>query len=188
VRALSLGSLGIALLLGLAAASCGKYSTIDLREAPRLGPEGAPTEIIVYSDFQCGFCKRAASELKRLHAKYPARLEVRYKHYPLAYHEQAMHAALAAEAARLQGKFWEMHDLLFANAGSLDDKIYAELAGRIGLDVARFEHDFAAPETKAHVEADKAEGDAIGVDGTPFFVINKRPFYGSYGDLERMID
>jgi protein-disulfide isomerase len=113
---------------------------------------------------------------------------VRYKHYPLPYHEQATNAALAAEAARLQGKFWEMHDLLFANSGRLDDKIYAELAGRIGLDVARFAKDFAAPETAAHVNADKAEGDAIGVDGTPFFVINKRPFYGSYGDLERMID
>jgi predicted DsbA family dithiol-disulfide isomerase len=81
-----------------------------------------------------------------------------------------------------------MHDLLFANAGSLDDKIYGELAGRIGLDVVKFEKDFASPETAAHVAADKAEGDAIGVDGTPFFIINKRPFYGSYGDLERMID
>jgi protein-disulfide isomerase len=188
VRTPTLGSLGITLFVGLAAASCGKFSTIDLLEAPRLGPEGAPTEIVVYSDFQCAFCKRAASELTRLHAKYPARLEVRYKHYPLPYHEQATNAAHAAEAARLQGKFWEMHDLLFANAGGLDDEIYAELAGRIGLEVAKFVRDFASPEVAAHVAADRAEGDAIGVDGTPFFVINKRPFYGSYGDLERMID
>lgn len=182
-------TLAVAVLAVLAASACGKYSTIDLREAPLLGPNGAPTEIVVYSDFQCGFCKRAASELTRLHAKYPARLEVRFKHYPLEYHEQATNAAHAAEAARLQGKFWEMHDLLFANAGNLGKEgIYAELAARIGLDVARFEKEFASPATKAHVAADRAEGDAIGVDGTPFFLVNKRPFYGSYADLERLID
>ena len=160
----------------------------ELREAPRLGPEGAPTEIVVYSDFQCGFCKRAAAELNRLHTRYPARLEVRFKHFPIEYHEQATNAARAAEAARLQGKFWEMHDLLFANAGGLDEKIYTVLARRIGLDVTKFEKDLASPEVAARVAADKAEGEAIGVDGTPFFVVNKRPFYGSYGDLERMID
>ena len=184
----TLGHLAIALAAGLAAASCGKFSAIDLRTAPRLGPEGAPTEIIVYSDFQCGFCKRAAAELKRLHTRYPARLEVRFKNFPLEYHEQAMNAARAAEAARLQGKFWEMHDLLFANAGTLTDETYFDLAGRIGLDVARFERDFAAPETAARIKADVDEGDALGVDGTPFFVVDKRPFYGSYGDLERLID
>jgi protein-disulfide isomerase len=176
-------------LAGLAAAGCAEYGAIDLREAPRLGPDGARTEIVVFSDFQCGFCRRAAAELKRLHARYPARLEVRFKHYPLDYHEQAMNAARAAEAARRQGKFWEMHDLLFENSGSLGEAgIYAELAGRIGLDVARFEKDRASKEVAAHVAADKAQGEAIGVDGTPFFLVNKRPFYGSYGDLERLID
>jgi protein-disulfide isomerase len=182
-------ALAVAVLVGLAAAACGKYSTIDLREAPRLGPEGARTEIVVYSDFQCGFCKRAASELNRLHAKHPGRLEVRFKHYPIEYHEQATNAAQAAEAARLQGKFWEMHDLLFANAGNLGrEGIYSELAKRLGLDLEKFEKDRASPEVAAHVAADRAEGDAIGVDGTPFFLVDKRPFYGSYSDLERMID
>jgi protein-disulfide isomerase len=181
--------LSVALLLsGIAAVSCGKYRGIDLRDAPRIGPKGAPTQIVVYSDFQCGFCKRAAAELARLRVRYPARLEVVYKYYPLPYHAQSTNAARAAEAARAQGKFWEMHDLLFANAAELDDGSYVELAKRIGLDVGRFEKDFAAPSTAARVDADRAEGDAIGVDGTPFFVINRRPFYGSYSDLERMID
>lgn len=179
---------GAALLAGLLALSCARVSAIDLRETPRLGPEGAPTEVIVFSDFQCGFCKRAASELKRLHARYPARLEIYYKHFPLPYHEQAMNAARAAEAARLQGRFWEMHDLLFANAVALNDGIYVELARELGLDVKRFEADFASEQVAARIAADRAEGDAVGVDGTPFFVINRRPFYGSYGDLERMID
>jgi len=182
-------TLAVAVLAGLAASACGRYGAIDLREAPRLGPDGAPTEIVVYSDFQCGFCKRAAAELNRLHAKYPGRLEVRFKHYPIEYHEQATNAAHAAEAARLQGKFWEMHDLLFANAGSLGEEgIYAELAKRVGLDMERFTADLVAPKTAARVAADRAEGDAIGVDGTPFFLVNKRAFYGSYSDLERMVD
>ncbi|MCK9463746.1 MAG: DsbA family protein [Proteobacteria bacterium] len=188
MRAPTTITLRIALFVGLAAVSCREVASIDLREAPRLGPEGAPTEIIVFSDFQCGFCKRAAAELERLSHKYPARLEVLFKHFPIEYHGQALNAARAAEAARLQGRFWEMHDLLFANAAELTDEIYVDLAKRIGLDVARFERDFAAPATVARVNADKADGDAIGVDGTPFFVINRQPFYGSYGDLERMID
>ena len=175
--------LGAALL----ALSCAELSNIDVREAPSRGPEGAPTEIIVYSDFQCGFCKRAAAELERLEVKHPARLRVYYKHFPLPFHPQALNAAKAAEAARLQGKFWEMHDLLFANAGQLTDATYAQLAARIGLDVARFEADFASPAVAARVAADRDEGDKIGVDGTPFFVINRRPFYGSYADLERAI-
>jgi protein-disulfide isomerase len=181
-------SLRIALVAALLAAACAKYGAIDLRDAPRLGPDGAPVRIVVYSDFQCGFCKRAASELARLRVRYPARLQVVYKHFPLAMHPAARGAALAAEAARRQGKFWEMHDLLFANAAELGAQKYAELAARVGLDLARFESDLASPEVAARIDADIAEGDAIGVDGTPFFVINRRPFYGSYGDLERMID
>jgi protein-disulfide isomerase len=172
-------------LAALLALSCAELSNIDLRETPRRGPAGAPTEIVVYSDFQCGFCKRAAAELERLSVRHPARLEIYYKHFPLASHPQALNAAKAAEAARLQGKFWEMHDLLFANAGLLTDASYAQLAARLGLDVARFEADFASPATAARIAADVAEGDRIGVDGTPFFVINRRPFYGSYSDLER---
>jgi protein-disulfide isomerase len=181
-------SLAVALLAGLALSSCAKLSGIDLREAPMRGHAGAPNEIIVYSDFQCGFCKRAAAELERIALRHPARVEIFYKHFPLSIHPQATNAALAAEAARRQGKFWEMHDLLFANAGRLTDATYEELAARLGLDVGRFKADFASKETAARVAADRAEGEKIGVDGTPYFVINRRPFYGSYADLERALE
>jgi len=169
-------------------AACGPSpSAIDLRDAHGLGPEGAPVELIVFSDFQCAFCKRAAAEVRRLQKRHPGRLRIHFKHYPLGYHEQAIPAAMAAEAAGLQGRFWEMHDLLFASSGELHAGIYAQLAAELGLDTARFAADMSSAEVARKVAADRADGDAMHLDGTPFFIINKRPFHGSYGELENAL-
>jgi len=169
----------------LAMAACGPGpSSIDLRDAHRLGPKGARVELVVFSDFQCSFCKRAAREIRRIHTRYPGRVAIYFKHFPLTYHPQSIKAAMAAEAAALQGKFWEMHDLLYANSGLLEDSIYPKLAAEIGLDVEKFEVDMGSFEVANKVAADRAEGVAIKLDGTPFFIIDKRPFHGSYDELE----
>ena len=175
----------ISLLLG----SCSprKYR-VDLQQAPRLGKGGAPIEIVVFSDFQCIFSRRAASELKRIHITKPNRVKIYYKHFPLARHKQAFNAARAAEAAALQGKFWEMHDLLFAHANELENPIYAELAKRIGLDVSRFKKDMWSKEIKERIIADKTEGLNLKVRTTPYFIINNMPFRYSYADLRQRID
>ncbi len=179
-----IGKLLLSGLLVLLWLGCvGERRNVDLREAPRLGQEEAPIEIIVYSDFQCAFCKRAAAELKRIHRERPARVKVYYKHYPLSYHPQALNAAIAAEAARMQGKFWEMHDLLFAYADQLHDTIYPELAQQVDLDLEQFDGDFQSFETRNRVLADRAEGDAIGVDYTPYFLIDGVQYRGSYANL-----
>jgi protein-disulfide isomerase len=165
-------------------AGCPQNKTaVDLRHAMRLGPEGAPFEVVEFSDFQCPFCKRAAMELNRIHRSKPGRVKIYFKHFPLDYHPEAVNAALAAEAARLQGKFWEMHDLLFEYAAELHPEIYPAMAEKIGLDVARFEKDMASFEVRNRVAADVAEGDAIGVDAVPYFLLNRVPFRGSYHDL-----
>ncbi len=145
---------------------------MDLAHSYRLGPEDAPVEVIVFSDFQCSFCKRAAAELKRINTRRPGRVKVYFKHYPLSYHPQAINAARASQAAGAQGKFWEMHDLLFANATELNDEIYAELATRIDLDVKRFNTDMSSQRTADEVSDDRAQGEALGVDGTPYFFID----------------
>ncbi|MBN2527978.1 MAG: thioredoxin domain-containing protein [Deltaproteobacteria bacterium] len=151
------------------------------------GHPGARTEIIVFSDFQCSFCKKAAREIRRLLLAHPNRLKVYYKHYPLAYHPYSRRAAQAAEAARLQGKFWEMHDLLFAHAEALDDVLVYTLAKKLKLDMERLKKDMDSPEVIAKVNADKAEGERLKIRGTPSFFINRRPFNGSYMDLQRKI-
>jgi len=161
--------------------------TVDLRNAARLGNEDAPIEVVVFSDFQCAFCKRAAAELKRIHHSRPNRVKVYFKHFPLSYHPQAVNAAMAAEAARLQGKFWEMHDQLFAHGAELTDEIYVEIAAKLGLDADQFKKDMASKEVTNRVAADRAEGESIGVDGTPYILINRTRFRGSYAYLSERL-
>ena len=86
---------------------------ISISTAPMLGQDGARTELIIFSDFQCAFCKKAAREIHRLLRVHPNKLKVYFKYYPLSYHPYGQKAAQAAEAAKRQGKFWEMHDIMF---------------------------------------------------------------------------
>ncbi|MBN2715756.1 MAG: thioredoxin domain-containing protein [Deltaproteobacteria bacterium] len=160
---------------------------LSLSGAPMLGHSGARTELIVFSDFQCSFCKKAAREIQRLMRAHPNRFKVYYKHFPLTYHPYSQQAAQAAEAARRQGKFWQMHDQLFAHAEELSDATVVMLAKEIGLDVDRFEADMNSPAVIARVAADRAEGERLGVNGTPYFIINRTPFHGSFEDLKRKI-
>ena len=179
-------TLGIILCLSLSCAA--ERYTVDLRHAPRLGDEHAPIEIVVFSDFQCVFCKRTARELGRISRSRPNRIKVFFKHFPLDRHPEALNAAKAAEAARVQGKFWPMHDQLFTFSAELGSETYTTIATLIGLDVNRFTKDMESDATRYRIAADKAEGDAIGVDGTPYILINRKRFRGSYGDLAERLD
>ncbi|MDJ0764740.1 MAG: DsbA family protein [Myxococcota bacterium] len=160
---------------------------IDLEHAARLGTEAAPIEIIVFSDFQCPYCKRAAAALQEIYGADPRGVRIFFKHYPLSYHPQAMNAAKAAEAARLQGKFWEMHDALFAHASGLSDPVYIELAKKIGLDIDRFSRDMASRHAAKRVLSDRDEGHSIGVTGTPYILVDRYTYIGPVSNLPRYI-
>ncbi|MFO8073973.1 MAG: DsbA family protein [Polyangia bacterium] len=161
---------------------------VDLRHAAPLGNPDAPIEVVSFSDFQCGWCKRAAAELRRLQHAHPNRIVLYFKHFPLSYHPHSVDAARAAEAARLQDAFWEMHDLLFAHAHDLHAVgVWTSLAKKAGIDPERFVCEMESDEVRNRVVADRAEGEAIGVDGTPFFLINGVPFRGSYSDLSHRL-
>lgn len=164
-----------------------KQESIPIDAAPVMGPPGARTEIIVFSDFQCSFCKKAARELSRLQKSHPNRLKVIYKHFPLQYHPFAQKAAHASEAAKLQGKFWEMHDQLFGHAAELSDSLILDLAKSLHLDMKKFETDLNSKKVVTKVNADRADGEKLGVTGTPYFFINREAFHGSYLDLKRKI-
>lgn len=132
--------------------------------------------LVEYADFECAHCKVASATVGELVDKHKGQVKVVYKHFPLSFHPMARQAAAATEAAALQGKFWEMHDAVFATQTMLDDQLLSGHARALGLDVARFDKDRASAAVTAHVDASHKEGEAIGVEATPTFLVNGRPF------------
>jgi protein-disulfide isomerase len=139
---------------------------------PSIGPEDAKVTIVEISDFQCPFCSRAAGTIEQLKKDYAGSLRVVFVNQPLSFHNRAKPAAIAALAAHRQGKFWQMHDKLFANAREMTDENIAKWAGEIGLDKAKFDADLKDPTIAAQVDRDQAIAGALGVNGTPGFFVN----------------
>jgi protein-disulfide isomerase len=143
------------------------------------GKDTAPITVIEFSDFQCPFCLKGYNNLKAAMKKYPNDVRVVFKHFPLGFHKQAPAASTASLAAGEQGKFWEMHDLLFEKQKEYRGKddaamkaLGVDLAKQLGLDVAKFEKDFDKPEFAQAIKDDTALGSSVGVRGTPHFFIN----------------
>ncbi|HZE13887.1 MAG TPA: thioredoxin domain-containing protein [Chthoniobacterales bacterium] len=141
------------------------------------GKADAAVTIEEFGDFQCPPCGGMAAALHKLGDEYGARLRLIFHHFPLAMHAHAREAAIAAEAAHEQGKFWEMHDVLYKEQAlwSKAPDVPALLngyAGSIGLDVERFKKDLLNPEVAARVDADQKLGASRGVTSTPTLFIN----------------
>ncbi len=152
---------------------------VDVANAPALGPADAPVTLVAFSDFQCPFCARVVPTLEQLRSEYGDRVRVVFKHFPLPIHPQAMQAHQAALAAGEQGKFWEMHDRIFADQQSLGRESLIAHAKALGLNVAKFERALDSPELEKRIRADVEEGSRVGVRGTPTFVVNGRLFSGA---------
>lgn len=146
----------------------------DPGDSPVRGAAMATVTIVEYSDFQCPFCGRAHPLLVDALREFSGRVKLVFKHYPLSGHVRAMPAARAAEAARLQGKFWEMHDLLFEHQSALEDPDFERYAAQLGLDLVRFRADLASAEVQHRIEADRAQGATVGVEATPTLFLNGR--------------
>lgn len=137
------------------------------------GPEDAVITITEFSDYQCPFCSRVEPMIAEALKEYPTQARFVYKHFPLtSIHPNALGAAQAAAAAQKQGKFWEMHDLLFQNQRALQPEKLKEFAQQIGLDVPQFEKDMNSDAVKKEVEADMQEARRLGVRGTPTIFVN----------------
>jgi len=148
-------------------------------DEPQLGPNDALVTVVEYSDFQCPFCAKVTDPLKDAMDAYEGDVRLIFKHYPLPGHTAAPGASQAAWAAHQQGKFWEMHDLLFGNQKQLDDKTFEAHAQKLGLDVAKFNADRTSDAAKAAVDSDYTSGGKAGATGTPYFLVNGRPYSGS---------
>jgi protein-disulfide isomerase len=137
------------------------------------GPAEAPLTLVEYGDFQCPFCRAAVAEVERVREVLGGRLRVVYRHFPLTtVHPYAWGAAEAAEAASAQGRFWEMHDLLFADQEQLAVPDLVARAAILGLDIERFEEELLGRAHAQRVEEDFLSGVRSGVQGTPTFFAN----------------
>ena len=144
------------------------------------GPAEASVTLEEFGDFQCPPCGRLAEAINQIERDYHPHLRVIFRDFPLAVHTHAHEAALAAEAAGLQGRFWEMHDLLYREQSAWSTALDAQLlferyAGMIGLDVPRFKKDMASEQVKTRIAADQREGTSLGVTSTPSIFVNGQP-------------
>jgi protein-disulfide isomerase len=150
------------------------------------GLPDAPIELVEYGDFECPHCGRAAVVVQQLTDELGDRLRFAFRHFPLSkMHPHARKAAQAAEAAGAQGKFWEMHDMLFANATALTVENLIEYAVLLKLDVSRFEAELTIDTYADRVQQDVASGVRSGVNGTPTFFISGKRHNKGY-DLESL--
>ncbi len=154
-------------------------ANIDIGGAPVKGPKNAPVTIVAFSDFQCPFCSRVVPTLHELEKQYEGKIKVAFKNQPLPFHQNARIAANAGLAANEQGKFWEMHDKMFANQQALDRASLERYAQEIGLDMGKFKSALDSNKFDAQVTKDSNEGQAIGANGTPTFFINGRQLVGA---------
>src|SRR6476469_3654609 len=139
---------------------------------------GGGSQLVVYGDFECPYTA-AAMQSTALLLQSGAAFELVFRHFPLrSIHPHTDAAAEAAEAAARQGRFWEMHDLLFRNQRHLEDADLRRYAIRLGLDMARFEADLLDPAIAARVERDIESGDRSGVGGTPSLFIDGIAYLG----------
>ncbi|WP_159476418.1 thioredoxin domain-containing protein [Dyadobacter sp. 3J3] len=152
------------------------------------GNAEALIEIVEYGDYQCPHCGTAYAVIKEIQNKFDNQIRFVFRNFPLSEsHEFAMPAAVASEAAGLQGKFWEMHDIIFENQNSLNNDGLIKMASEIGLNNEKFRKDIQNPELEKKVESDFESGVRSGVNGTPSFFVNGTKFDGDAQDLMDML-
>ncbi len=163
---------------------------IELGSAPVRGKSNAKVTIVEWSDFQCPFCNRVGPTLEQIEKEYGDSVRIAFKHLPLDIHPEARGAHAAAEAAHRQGKFWAMHDRIFANQRDLRVETLEGYAKEIGLDLDRYRKDVASADVRKAIEADLEQAQKLGVTGTPAFFINGRNLSGAqpFPNFKRVID
>lgn len=159
--------------------------SIDIANEPSKGPKNAPITIVEFADFQCPYCYVAEATVKSILDKYKNKVKFVFRSYPLIQlHPQAVNASIAAECAKNQDKFWEMHDILFENHRNLTENAYDTFAKSLKLDVKKFQICFKNPAIKNKVMNDAAYGQSLGINATPAFYINGVLLMGAQPESE----
>ncbi|MFO0601827.1 MAG: thioredoxin domain-containing protein [Polyangiales bacterium] len=140
------------------------------------GSQMAAVTIVEFSDYECPHCARAVPVIRQVERDFEGRVRIVHMNFPLTGHLHGMPAARAALAAGRQGKFWEMHYLLFENQHHLEPADIERYATQLGLDLARFRVDQASPEIEAQIQQTRREGERLDISGTPTIYINNRRY------------
>jgi protein-disulfide isomerase len=174
-----------------------KQPTVDVNKVHNIpvgssavkGEKNAPVTIVEFSDFQCPYCAKVQPTLREVLKAYPKEVKLVYKDFPLSFHKQAKNAAKAARSAGEQGKYWEMHDLIFEKYNQLTDDSFKGFAEQLELDTARFMADFNSTKYDKLIQEDMSLGQKVGVRGTPTLFLNgKRMSRRSFNDFKEAID
>jgi protein-disulfide isomerase len=152
---------------------------IDIGDSPSKGPPNAPVVIVEFADFECPACADKRSLLDKLVEEHAGKVRLVFKNFPLQIHQNAEKAARAGVAAHRQGKFWQLHLLLFENQSDLSPGNIEKLAQKAGLDLARFRQDRDSEATADAVMKDRKQGEVLDIGSTPSLFINGRPFPAS---------
>jgi protein-disulfide isomerase len=166
-------------------------ATVDVVAGdPTKGPANAPITIIEFSDFQCPFCARVNPTLDQVRKVYGDKVRIVFKDFPLPNHAQAPKAAEAAHCAGEQGKYWELHDRMFANQQALQIPQLKEYASGLGLNVDAFNQCLDSGKHSSRVAESMKTGEALGVGSTPTLYVNGRPIVGaqSFDYFKAVID
>ena len=146
--------------------------------APTAGAPGAAVRIVVFSDFECPYCSRHAETMREIQRRYDGKVTIEFRHYPLSIHRNADRAAQAAVCADEQGKFWQLHDLMFAQQKALSDGL-AALVTSTGMNVSSYQACMDSGRATAVVARDREEGTSLGVAATPATFVNGRLVAGA---------
>ncbi|OSM06955.1 putative DSBA oxidoreductase [Magnetofaba australis IT-1] len=154
------------------------------------GAKSPKVYIVEFSDFECPFCRRVQPALNKLLEEYGDRVQLIFRHFPLSGHKAAPKASEAALCAAEQGKFWEYHDKLFGMEKSLTEESYTAYAKEMKLDMGKFDSCLNSGKKAQRVADDAAEGERLGITGTPAFFINGRKLSGAqpYGEFKRIVE
>lgn len=156
-----------------------RYAVAVAQDDPVRGNPAAGITIIEFSDYQCPFCSRVNPTLNRIRETYGDKVRIVFKDFPLPNHPQAPKAAEAAHCAAEQGKYWEMHDVMFANQRALEVPALKQSATGLGLDMAKFNRCLDSGQYASKVAAGASQGDKLGVNSTPTLYVNGRPVIGA---------
>jgi protein-disulfide isomerase len=152
---------------------------VEVGDAPVRGNPNAPITVVEFSDFQCPFCARSRPTVARVRETYGDQVRWAFRHFPLDFHSQARKAGEAGACAAEQGRFWQMHDAMFANPAKLQVPDLKATAKSLGLDSEAFDRCLDSGKYADRVERDVEAGARSGVSGTPAFFINGRPLVGA---------
>lgn len=197
-----LGIIGATMLLvaGAAIFLGGKSDTSSAKPTPvaanilvrsdswATGSATAKVTVVEFSDFECPACGAAEPTVEQLIAKYSDRVRFVYRHFPLSQHPLARPAAQAAEAAGVQGKFWDYHNALFAHQPDFQPDQLVSYAKDLGLDISKFKQDMNSDAAAQRVLNDQSDGNSAGVDATPTFFINGAKYVGNFSGLDSAIN